>query len=305
MVIPCYNEEASLAKLYAEITRVSQLLLDEHGLSCRFLLVNDGSRDSTLAIIKALRERDPRLDYLSFSRNFGKEAAIYAGLQHSQGDFVAVLDADLQHPPVMLLEMFAAIANEGYDYVAARRTSRRGEAPLRSFFARSFYRLMNSVSPTKLVDGATDFALFTRQVALAILALPEYNRFAKGLYAWVGYKTKWLPYENVERVAGSSKWSFVGLFHYSLQGILGYTTAPLALPLYLGGGLLLVALGALLYLLGVGPSAAGERPFLIVLICGCSGMVCLSLGIVALYLGKMYWEIKGRPVYIIQEMSME
>jgi glycosyltransferase involved in cell wall biosynthesis len=228
LIIPCFNEEDSLKSLYPELCAISAAMEEKYGVDFEFLLVNDGSRDSTLPIMRELAQKDSRLHYISFSRNFGKESCIYAGLQNCMGDYAAVMDADLQHPPSMLPEMYEGIVNEGYDCVAARRVSRRGEPLLRSFFARSFYRVVNHISKIKMVDGATDFSMMTRQVIEAVLAMPEYNRFSKGIYSWVGFETKWLPYQNVERAAGKTKWSFWKLFLYSLDGIVSFSTAPLA-----------------------------------------------------------------------------
>jgi len=307
LIIPCFNEEEPLAPLYRELCAVSASMGERYGLEFEFLLINDGSQDQTLKKIKELAEKDSRLHYISFSRNFGKEACIYAGLQNCTGDYIAVMDADLQHPPSMLPEMYEGIVNEGYDCVAARRSSRKGEPAMRSFFARGFYRMVNRVSKTKLAEGATDFSMMTRQVAEAVLALPEYNRFSKGIYSWVGFRTKWLPYRNVERVAGSSKWSFWRLFLYSLDGIISFSTAPLAIALLFGILFCLVALiifcyAAIKTILHGDPLAG--FPILICAVFFVGGIQLLCIGILGQYLAKAYLEVKKRPVYIVKESKL-
>jgi len=307
LIIPCYNEEESLAPLYTELCAVSASMGERYGLEFEFLLINDGSFDHTLQIIREMAEKDSRLHYISFSRNFGKEACIYAGLQNCTGDYIAVMDADLQHPPSMLPEMYEGIVNEGYDCVAARRSSREGEPVLRSFFARGFYRMVNRISKTKLAEGATDFSMMTRQVAEAVLTLPEYNRFSKGIYSWVGFRTKWLPYKNVERVAGSTKWSFWKLFLYSLDGIISFSTAPLAIASVSGIFLFLVAIIIICYVviktLLYGDPVAGF-PTLICAICFIGGIQLFCIGILGQYLAKTYLEVKKRPVYIVKESKL-
>jgi len=307
LIIPCFNEEESLTPLYKELCAVSASMGERHGLEFEFLLINDGSPDQTLQKIRELAEKDNRLHYISFSRNFGKEACIYAGLQNCTGDYIAVMDADLQHPPTMLPEMYEGIVNEGYDCVAARRNSREGEPVLRSLFARGFYRMVNRISDTKLADGATDFSMMTRQVAEAVLTLPEYNRFSKGIYSWVGFRTKWLPYKNVERVAGSTKWSFWKLFLYSLDGIISFSTAPLAIASVSGILLCLIALIIICYVviktILYGDPVAGF-PTLICAICFIGGAQLFCIGILGQYLAKTYLEVKKRPVYIIKESKL-
>jgi len=307
LIIPCFNEEEALPPLYRELCAVSASMGERYGLEFEFLLINDGSLDETLPRIKELAEKDRRLHYVSFSRNFGKEACIYAGLQNCTGDYAAVMDADLQDPPSMLPEMYEGIVNEGYDCVAARRISRQGEPVLRSFFARGFYRIINRISKTKLADGARDFVMMTRQVVDAILTLPEYNRFSKGIYSWVGFKTKWLPYRNVERVAGSTKWSFWKLFLYSLDGIISFSTAPLAIASVSGILLCLIAVIIICYVvvktLLYGDPVAGF-PTLICAICFIGGAQLFCIGILGQYLAKTYLEVKKRPVYIIKESKL-
>ena len=212
IIIPCYNEEDSITYFYDAITNQSAVMQNKYKVDFEYLFINDGSRDNTLNIIKEYAKKDERIKYISFSRNFGKEAAIYAGLKNVDGDFVAVMDADLQDPPYMLEEMYKSIINEGYDCAAARRVDRKGEPPVRSFFARMFYKLINKISNANIVDGARDYRLMTRQMVDAILEMGEYNRFSKGIFGWVGFDTKWLEYENTERAAGETKWSFWKLF---------------------------------------------------------------------------------------------
>ena len=291
---------------YAAFREISQRIEERFAVDCELLLVNDGSADASLAIMRELAQNDPRVHYLSFSRNFGKEAALYAGLKNADGDYVAVMDADLQHPPAMLEDMMAGLIIEGYDCVSARRVSRKGEGFVRSFFSRSFYRLINSMSDTKLVDGATDFTMMKRQVVQAILSLQEVNRFTKGINSWVGFETKWIPYENVARSAGKTTWSFRSLFLYSMQGILSFTTAPLAVTTLTG---ILLCLFAIIFMVVVlvravnyGEPVAGF-PALICAICFIGGVQLLCLGIASQYLAKLYLEVKNRPLYIVKETS--
>ena len=235
IVVPCYNEEAALPYFFEEIRRVAeQMERREDGLSFEFLFVDDGSRDGTLSLLRRYAEEDARVRYLSFSRNFGKEAAMYAGLERARGDFVAVMDADMQDPPALLPELYEALCEEEYDCAATRRVTRKGEPPIRSFFARLFYRLINHISDTEIVDGARDFRLMKRRMVDAILSMKEVNRFSKGIFGWVGFRTKWIPFQNVKRVAGETKWSFWKLFRYSVQGILAFSTAPLAIASIVG-----------------------------------------------------------------------
>ncbi len=272
------------------------------------IFVDDGSKDRTLAIVKELAEKDTRVKYLSFSRNFGKEAAIYAGFQHADGDYVAMLDADLQDPPSMLPEMLRGIREEGYDSVATRRVSRKGEPPIRSFFARRFYRLMNRISTAEIMDGARDYRLMTRQFKEAILEISEYNRFSKGIFGWVGFKTKWIEFENVERKAGETKWSFWKLFKYSLEGIIGFSTAPLAMVSMLGVGVCCIAFLFLIFILirtlCFGDPVAGW-PSMTCIILMLGGIQLLCIGILGMYLSKTYLETKKRPIYICGETNIK
>lgn len=300
-IVPCYNEEQALPYLYQELIKVAQKM---NGQEFEFIFVNDGSKDKTLEVIRDLRRKDSRVRYVSFSRNFGKEAAIYAGLEASTGDYVAMLDADLQDPPHLLFEMYESLQSQDYDCVATRRVDRTGEPVIRSFFARQFYQLINKISDTEIVDGARDFRLMTRQMVNSILELKEYNRFSKGIFGWVGYQTKWIAYENVERVAGETKWSFWGLFFYSIEGIIAFSTRPLAIASILGVVLFLVAICWTFYIIAKtlvwGEPVAGYPS----LICGIffiGGIQLLCLGILGQYLSKTYLETKKRPIYIAKE----
>ena len=231
LIVPCYNEEQALPYLYKEVVKLAEEMPDQE---FEFIFINDGSRDKTLTVIKELRESDERVHFVSFSRNFGKEAGIYAGLQAATGNYVSLIDADLQDPPSLIKEMYETLKAEDYDCVATRRVDRKGEPPIRSFFAKQFYKLINKISDTEVVDGARDFRLMTRQMVDSILEMGEYNRFSKGIFGWVGFKTKWIAFENVERVAGETKWSFIGLFLYSLEGIIAFSTRPLIIASVFG-----------------------------------------------------------------------
>lgn len=249
-VVPCYNEQEALGLFYEELNRVTAEMRD-----CEFeiLFVNDGSKDRTLELMKELAEKDGRVKYISFSRNFGKEAAIYAGLEHASGDLVAIMDADLQDPPRLLPEMYRAVTEEGYDSVATRRVTRKGEPPIRSFFARMFYRLMNKMCKTEVVDGARDFRLMTRPFVDSLLSMKEYNRFSKGLFGWVGFRTKWIEFENVERVAGETKWSFWKLLLYAIDGMVAFSTMPLSVAALIG--ILMCVIAAISIIFIIGPPA--------------------------------------------------
>ncbi|MCI8785397.1 MAG: glycosyltransferase family 2 protein [Eubacterium sp.] len=303
-IIPCYNEESALRYFYEEMERVMRSMPQ---VDFELLFVNDGSKDNTLEQIKALAVRDERVKYISFSRNFGKEAAIYAGLEHSDGDLTAIMDADLQDPPSLLPRMYQAIVEEGYDSVATRRVNRKGEPPIRSFFARNFYRLMNRISKTDIVDGARDYRLMNRAFVNALLEMGEYNRFSKGLFGWVGFETKWLEFENVERVAGETKWSFWKLFLYSIDGIVAFSTMPLSIAAFFGVMMCLVAAGAILFIiirqLLYGGSAFGW-PSMVCIIMFLGGIQLLCMGILGSYLAKTYLEVKKRPIYICKETNL-
>ncbi len=308
IIVPCYNEEAALPYFFTEIRKVADNMTATKGLAFEFLYIDDGSKDGTLNLLREFAAEDNRVRYISFSRNFGKEAAMYAGFQHAAGDFAVLMDADLQHPPDMLEEMYLAITEEGFDIAAARRVSRKGEPPIRSFFARCFYRLINKISRAEFVDGASDFRMLSRRAADALLEMREYNRFSKGIFGWVGFQTKWIPYENVERVAGETNWSFWKLFLYSLDGIIAFSTAPLTVAFVVGVlfclaafiGIVIIVVKTLIW----GDPVAGF-PTLACLLLLIGGSIQLSLGIIGQYLAKTYLETKRRPVYIIAETNGE
>ncbi|MBQ1604305.1 MAG: glycosyltransferase family 2 protein [Lachnospiraceae bacterium] len=279
LVVPSYNEEEAIPLFYEEALRVEKELTD---IDIEYLFVDDGSRDETMRVVKELNARDPRVHYVSFSRNFGKEAAIYAGLENAAGDYVAILDADLQDPPSLLPEMLEAVEKEGYDCVGSRRVTRKGEPPIRSFFARCFYKLMGKISSSEVVDGARDFQLMNRKVVNAILAMGEYNRFSKGIFGWVGFKKKWLEYENVERAAGETKWSFWKLFVYALDGIVAFSTAPLVIASFIGMLFCVVAFIAIIFIIIrtviFGDPTSGW-PSMVCIIMLVSGIQLLCIGI--------------------------
>lgn len=304
VIVPCYNEQESLPLFYPEICRVADAMKESHGADFEFIFVDDGSKDDTLKIASQLHKTDKRVRYISFSRNFGKEAGILAGLQAAKGDYIAMMDADLQDPPELLPQMLDAILKEGYDCAATRRTTRQGEPPIRSFFARMFYKIINKMSDADIVDGARDYRLMRRRMVNAILSMPEYNRFSKGIFGWVGFKTKWIEYVNVERVAGETKWNFWKLFLYSMEGIIGFSTVPLALASILGIGFCLVAFGLILFIIArtliFGDPTSGW-PSLACIIFLCSGLQLFAIGVLGQYLAKTYLETKHRPVYIVRE----
>lgn len=301
IVIPCYNEEDALPIFYDEARKV----LGSMGLaSHEFVFVDDGSSDGTLGAMRALSERDESVRFVSFSRNFGKEAALYAGLSKASGEYVAVMDADLQDPPSLLPEMLAAVWSGEFDCAATRRVTRRNEPPVRSLFARLFYRIMGRMSDVPVVDGARDFRLMTRRYKDAVLSLLERNRFSKGIFPWVGFRTRWFDYENVERAAGRTKWSFWGLFLYSLDGIIGFSTKPLAFAA-VAGVLAVFASFAFIAFIAVRRLAFGDPvqgwASLVCLITFFSGMQLSSVGVCGLYIAKIYTEVKRRPMYIVKE----
>lgn len=308
IVVPCYNEQEALPYFYKEICRVAEEMKSSHGADFEFIFVDDGSKDKTLSIARELHKQDARVRYISFSRNFGKEAGILAGLKAAKGDYVAMMDADLQDPPALLPRMLDALLEEDYDCAATRRTNRKGEPPIRSFFARMFYKIINRLSDADIVDGARDYRLMRRRMVDAILALPEYNRFSKGIFGWVGFKTKWLEYVNVERVAGETKWSFWKLFLYSLEGIVAFTTAPLALASLIGIIFCVLAFVMILFIivrtLLFGDPTSGW-PSLVCIIFLCSGVQLFCMGVLGQYLAKTYMEVKHRPVYIVRETERD
>ena len=307
VVVPCYNEEQALPYFMQEIQSVAAQMAQRQ-VDVEVLLVNDGSRDGTLGLLRDYAAQYPNVRYLSFSRNFGKEAAMSAGLEHARGDYVAIMDVDLQDPPSLLPQMYDLLQTGEYDSVATRRVSRQGEPPIRSFFARMFYKLINRISDADIVDGARDYRLMRRPMVDAILSMKEVNRFSKGIFGWVGFRTYWLPYENVERVAGETKWSFWKLFRYSLEGIIAFSTAPLAIASVVG---LLVCLAAAVALavvlvktLAFGDPVAGW-PSMICIILFLGGVQLLTVGIIGQYLAKTYLETKKRPIYILAEESQD
>ena len=301
LIVPCYNEEAALPVFCERVDAVVSALPQ---VEAEFLFVDDGSTDATLPFLRALAERDRRVRYLSFSRNFGKEAAMYAGLQAAAGDLVAILDADLQDPPELLGEMLPLIRSGQYDCVAVRRVTRKGEPAIRSLFARAFYRLINKVSRTQIVDGARDYRLMTRQMVDSILQLTEVNRFSKGIFSWVGYRTHWLEVENAQRAAGQTKWSFFKLCLYAMDGIIAFSTAPLAIASVLGLAFCVIAFIAIIFVivrqLIWGGSAFGW-PSLVCILLFVTGIQLFCIGILGQYLSKTYLEVKRRPIYILRE----
>ena len=304
LIVPCYNEQEALPVFYRETAKV----LASMDCDCELLLINDGSRDDTLAVMKELAAADPRVLYFSFSRNFGKEAAMYAGFCNARGDYIAVMDADLQDPPSLLPEMVRILQSGQYDSVATRRADRAGEPPVRSWFARRFYSLINRISDADIVDGARDFRLMTREMKDAILSMSEYNRFSKGIFGWVGFKTCWMPFENVERVAGQTKWSFWGLMKYAIDGIISFSQAPLDIASWFGFLMTGIAFLMLIFIvvrrLIFGDPVAGWASTICVIIF-IGGLQLFCLGIIGQYLAKTYMEVKNRPHYIISDTNAE
>jgi len=298
VIIPCYNEEESLPHFIKEMNKV----IDEmKKVKFELIFVNDGSKDKTLEILKEMAKEYKYVKYINMSRNFGKEASMLAGLELSSGDYIAIMDADLQDPPRLLIDMYKGITEEGYDCVALRRTTRKGEPVVRSFFAKCYYKLINKISDTEIVDGARDYRLMTRQMVNSILELKEHNRFSKGIFSWVGYNTKWMIYENVERVAGTTKWSFIKLFKYSIESIVAFTTFPLIISIFVGILMLLVSfiLGIMLFFKGTGVT------ILSALILFATGLNLVFMGILGLYVSKMHIELHNRPQYIIKETNIK
>lgn len=304
LVVPCYNEEATVEIYYNTVLELENKM----GVELEFCFVDDGSKDSTLSILKKLHDKDSRVHYISFSRNFGKEAGIYAGLELATGDLVAVMDVDLQDPPFLLIDMLEILndSEQDYDCVATRRSTRKGEPFLRSCFARLFYKIINKISDVEIIDGARDFRMMKKQVAEAIIKDKEYNRFSKGIYSWVGFKTRWISYENIERSAGTTKWSFWNLFRYSVEGFLAYSTLPLTIVSVIGVVMCGFAFLALLFIVFraffIGDPVAGW-PSLVSIIIFIGGLILLNLGIVGLYISKIYLETKKRQIYIVKEKA--
>ena len=302
IVIPCYNEEECIKIYYEKMEEVVSKLPTEF----EYVFVNDGSQDKTLALMKELASLNSNVRYISFSRNFGKEAAIYAGLKEAKGDYVGLMDVDLQDPPSLLLDMYKGIKEEGYDCVASRRVTRKGEPVIRSFFARCFYKIINKMSKYEMVDGARDYRLMTRQMVDSVISLGEYNRYSKGLFSFVGFDTKWIEYENVKRVAGETKWSFWKLFKYALEGIIAFSTAPLSFASIMG---LLFCILSLIFIIVIiiktlifGDPTSGW-PSMVCIILFVSGIQLFCMGIIGQYLAKTYLETKKRPIYIIKETN--
>lgn len=301
LIVPCYNEEEMIPLF---ITEIEKIMLKMPEVDYEYVFVNDGSKDQTLAVLKEQALLNSHVRYLSFSRNFGKEAGLYAGLNHAKGDYVVVMDVDLQDPPELLPEMYRLIKTEAFDCIGTRRSTRKGEPPIRSYFARQFYRLINRISDTEIVDGARDYRMMTRQMVNAILEISEYNRFSKGIFSWVGFETKYLEFENKERVAGETSWSFWGLFKYSIDGIVAFSEAPLDIASIVGflsfaAAVVLAIFFAIRTLIFGNPTSGWTS--LITIILGLGGMQLLSLGILGKYVGKVFLEAKHRPIYILKE----
>ena len=305
VIVPCYNEELALPYFYNEINKVSKKLSK---VIFEVIFVDDGSTDKTLEVIKDMVKKDERIRFISFSRNFGKEAAMYAGLNYATGDYITIMDADLQDPPEMLIEMYDNIKNGEYDCIGTRRISRKGEPVIRSFFAKLFYKIINKMSKTEMVDGARDFRLMTRQMVNAILSLKEYNRYSKGLFSYVGFKTKWLEYKNVERVVGKSKWNFFKLFVYAIEGIVGFSTIPLILSAIIGLFFCLLSFIMIIVIIIrtlIWSDPVSGWPSLVCIILFVSGIQLFCIGIIGTYLSKIYLETKNRPIYVIKETEKD
>ena len=304
LVVPCYNEQEVINLFYDEIQKIKN---EFEEVEFEIIFVNDGSNDKTLELMRKLAENND-VRYISFSRNFGKEAAMYAGLEVSTGDYVAIMDADLQDPPVLLKEMYEILESGEYDSVATRRVTRKGEPAIRSFFARLYYKIINKISKTEIVDGARDFRLMTRQMVNAVLEVREYNRFSKGIFSWVGFRTKWIEYENVERVAGETKWSFWKLFLYSLDSIVAFSTAPLSIASVMGILFCFIAFFMIVFVivrtLIYGDPTSGW-PSMVCIMFFIGGVQLLCVGIIGQYLSKTYLEVKKRPIYIIAETEKD
>ncbi len=303
VIVPCYNEEENVKDFYDELMKTEKFFCQKE-VDFEIIYIDDGSKDGTVAEVRKLHEFDKRVHLVSFSRNFGKEAGIYAGLQHAKGDFVVMMDADLQDPPALLPEMYSHLESGEYDSVATRRVDRKGEPPIRSFFARQFYSLINKMSNADIVDGARDYRLMSRKFVDAILSMGEYNRFSKGIFGWVGYRTKWLEFENVERKKGETKWSFWKLFLYAIDGIIAFTTAPLAFASILGCLFCFLACVLIITIivrtLVFGDPTSGW-PSMVCIISLISGVQLFCMGIVGQYLSKTYLEVKKRPIYLVGE----
>ena len=303
VIVPCYNEEAVLPAFYEEIVRVAAGCSN---YNFEFLFVNDGSRDNTQTIIESFAKKDARVRYISFSRNFGKEGGMLAGLEHCTGDYACFIDADLQHSPDLIPEMLKAVDEEGYDVAACRRVDRKGEKRFKSLLSDAFYKVVNKISDTYIDDGAQDYRVMNRNVIESILAMKENVRFTKGIFGWVGFNVKWFPHENRERAAGDTKWSVTKLFKYAIDGIIGYTSTPLRIPLYLG---ILMIISSFLFIIGAGlfsdyVESLGHCAIIFaVLLVG--GLILVSIGIAGEYLARIYTEVKDRPKYLIAKTNCD
>lgn len=303
LIIPCYNEQEVLGILYEELKKVTSQMSE---YDFELLFVDDGSKDKTLSILKSFAEEDDRVIYLSFSKNFGKEAAMYAGFCNATGDYVAVMDADMQDPPSLLPEMMSYLEDGEYDSVATRRVTRAGEPKIRSFFARQFYKIINKISDADIVDGARDFRLMKRDMVDAIVAMGEQNRFSKGIFGWIGFKTKWLPFENVERAAGETKWNFWSLFKYSLDGIFNFSQVPLQFASFLGIFFTFISFVAIVFIMvrkWIWGDPVEGWPSLVCIITFIGGIQLFCMGIMGQYLAKTYLEVKKRPHFIIGDTN--
>ncbi|MBO5004859.1 MAG: glycosyltransferase family 2 protein [Clostridia bacterium] len=305
IVVPCYNEKKALPYYYNKMKEIMQKM--EH-VNFEIILVNDGSTDGTVSEMKKLAQKDDRIKYILLSKNFGKEAAMYAGFEYSKGDYIAIMDADLQDPPDLLEDMYNELKKGEYDCVATRRTTRKGEPPIRSFFAKMFYKLINKMSKTEMVDGARDYRLMTRQMLNAIVDMKEYNRYSKGLFSFVGFNTKWLEYQNVERVAGETHWSFWKLFKYALEGITAFSTVPLVMSSVIGIIFFFISIIAIIYIvintLLYGNPTSGW-PSMICIIFMVTGIQLFCIGIIGQYISKIYLEVKNRPIYIVKDTNIK
>lgn len=308
IVVPCYNEDLAVSKFYEEVTRIGEEMSERWEVEFEFVFVDDGSSDRTLEVIEELHKKDERVKFISFSRNFGKEAALLAGLEYAKGDFVATMDVDLQDPPALLPEMYEAVEGGEYDSAGARRVSRKGEPPIRSFFARIYYWLINRLSKVEMIDGVRDFRLMSRKMVDAVISMPEYNRYSKGIFSFVGFKTKWVEFEHVDRVAGETHWSFWKLFLYGIEAICAFSTVPLVLSAVLGLLFCFIAFVMIIVIivktLAFG-EAVGGWPSLICVVLMMGGLQLMALGIIGQYLAKTYLETKRRPVYIIRRTERD
>ena len=305
LIVPCYNESAVLGEFYKETSAVLRGL---DGFDYEFVFADDGSTDDTIRIIVSLAQSDERVKYVSFSRNFGKEAAMLAGLRGATGDYLCFIDADLQHSPDLIPDMLAAVDREGFDIAACRRVDRAGDKDLKSVLSKGFYKIVNAISETRIDDGAQDFRVFNRKVAAAMLSMPEHNRFTKGIFSWVGFNTKWFPHEDRARAAGETKWSLKKLIRYAIDGIIAYTSTPLKFPLYAGAGLSVISVIYLIISIimnAVKPGFSFTHAFIIFIVMFVGGLVMLSVGIVGEYVARIYSESKDRPQYLVRYTNIK